>query len=80
MSNYYKEKQRALRQADFLINEILYIEKEWIDLRKVDLKHSGNFQCNFMKVFHERLALHMETDKNIHLDENEQVVMYKEDS
>lgn len=77
MVNYYAEISRAIRQSDFLINEVLYIEGNTIDLRKVDLKYSGSFQCNFMKQFYKRLALHMEGDANIIHDQEKKLVYCK---
>lgn len=65
MSNYYKERNRAIRTADHLINEALYIKEEAIDLRLLELKVSPKFNCNFMKIFKERLDLHYEGDKRI---------------
>ena len=74
--SYYGEIRRATKQADFIINEVLYIRNEDIDLSKVDFIESPRFECNFMKVFKKRLLLHIEGDKNISLDEIKNVVTY----
>ena len=69
MSNYYKEIQRATREADHIINEVLYIKEEVISLTNLELIQEPRFTCNFMKVFHKRLVLHMEGDKNIVMED-----------
>lgn len=68
--SYYKEINRAERYADYLINEILYINKQEIDLIKLELETSSKYACNFMKVFHKRLELHMKRDKRIYIEDN----------
>lgn len=77
MANYYAEISRAIRQSDFLINEVLYIEGNTLDLRKIDIKFSGTFQCNFMKQFYKRLDLFMEGDANIIHDREKKLVYCK---
>jgi len=67
--NYYSEKQRAIRESDHIINEILYIKGEAIDLVQLEIKQQPRFLCNFMKIFNQRLELFMEADKNIILDD-----------
>lgn len=74
--SYYKELQRAIRTADHIINELLYIEKVNIDLNELEINQSSRFQCNFMKIFHTRLKLYMARDENIILTDKK--VSYKE--
>ena len=69
MAQYYKEIQRATREADHIINEVLYIKEEMINLNSLELIQEPRFTCNFMKVFHKRLSLHMEGDKEIVMED-----------
>lgn len=77
MADYYKEKMRAERYADYIINEILYVKETNIDLRSLELETSMKFACNFMKVFHKRMELYMEGDKRIFHDEKTRVIGIK---
>jgi hypothetical protein len=75
--SYYQEINRATRQADYIINEVLYILGEEIDLAKLEFIEQPNFNCNFMKVFHQRLKLHQANDNSILYDEAKGVIKYK---
>lgn len=63
--SYYEEKARAIRIADTIINEVIYVNESNIDLIKLNLEKSASFKCNFMKVFKERLKLFQEQDSRI---------------
>lgn len=71
MSNYYKEKRRALNRADHIINEKLYVENNKISLVQTELDEEPRFNCSFMKVFHKRLSLYIEGDKRIIIEKNQ---------
>lgn len=75
--SYYKEKRKAKNHADNILNKVLYEDKKTILVNKIIMYEDPKFDCDFMKIFFERLKVFIALDDKIIYDKEKQEIRYE---